>query len=74
MIGFITVKTHPRARVRVDGVDVSSRCFAADDERGFADCYRVNADGQKFLTADKSGPAKERLTGRVEIDFPNGLD
>lgn len=75
-VGFLSVKTHPRescvARVRVDGVDVTRRCYAADDQAGYADCFRHNADGRPYLEGGQV--AKERLTGQVVIDFPHGLD
>lgn len=74
--GFVSVNTHPRecrlARVRVNGVDVTSRCFAADDEQGLAYCWALNAQGRKY--ADGNEVAKELLTGDVVIDFPRGLD
>jgi hypothetical protein len=76
--GFISVETHPErvgtARIRVNGEDVTRRCYAASDIDGYADCFKLNEDGQIHLAQDKSEAAKERLIGVVEIDFPNGLD
>ncbi len=40
--GYISLKTHPEYfmwHVTLDGKDISSDCFAADDERGLAWCY-----------------------------------
>jgi hypothetical protein len=75
---YISVETHPRearcVRVRVDGVDITRRCYEADDERGFATCFRWNAEGKPYLDPTTGEVARERLTGHVEIDFPNGLD
>lgn len=76
MIGFMSVNTHPRegriARVTVNGLDVTTRCYAADDVHGFADCYAMNEQGHCYIDGDDV--ARERLTGAVVIDFPRGLD
>lgn len=74
--GLVSVDQHPReskiARVCVDGVDVSRRCFAANDEEGWADCY-VRVDG-RYVVTEAGCIARERLRGTVAIDFPRGLD
>jgi hypothetical protein len=74
--GFVSVATHPRecriARVRVNGIDVTRDCFAADDEQGFADCFERNEHGRHY--ARDGNVARQRLTGAVVIDFPQGLD
>ena len=53
------------AQVLVDGVDVTSRCFTADEELGEAKCYRLDEFGRYF-----DAPAVETLRGRVEIVLP----
>lgn len=51
--------------VLVDGVDVTNRCVSADAEAGWALCYRLNADGHKFVENDRV--AIEVLEGRIEF-------
>jgi len=61
------------AKVRLDGVDVSARSFAADDIEGFVDVYKINQDGKKYLVEGPDGQrvvAQERLRGVVEIELP----
>jgi hypothetical protein len=74
--GYLSVATHRReasvARVRVNNVEVTQRCFAADDENGFAWCFRHDERGRPYVLNGEV--AKERLTGDVVIDFPRGLD
>lgn len=38
-----------RTRVWLDGVDVTSRCFYADDSAGIVRLYRLNAEGKKYV-------------------------
>lgn len=86
--GLITAANNRReasvARVRVDGVDVTSRCFAANDVEGWADCYVREENGdtvvERFEVRERGRRRfewrvkRERLTGNVVIDFPRGLD
>lgn len=50
-------------RVLVDGQDVTDRCASADDDTGWALCYRLNEQGRKFQEGGKA--AAEVLTGKV---------
>jgi hypothetical protein len=70
--GFISVDTHPRARVWLDGIDISSRCYAADDVRGFADCFAVDAQGRKYQVGGTV--ARERLYGQVVIEARDPIE
>jgi len=56
-----------RARVWLNGVEVTDRCFYADGRRGVVRLYRLNAEGQKFVEAAPSGPrvATEERRGHV---------
>jgi len=48
--GLVTVDGTPgRWRVFVDGVDVSDRCFAANDREGWAECFKHDASGKPYL-------------------------
>ena len=53
-------------RCLVDGVDVTNRCYAADDEEGWADCHVVNEEGEVLLISG-GGVQNERLYGTVEL-------
>ena len=57
-------------RVYVDGVEVTNRCYAADDGEGWADCYVLSADGKKVMV-DIALLGRcvetERLWGKVEL-------
>ncbi len=55
-------------RVLVGGADVSYQCFAADDVEGWADVYRLNSKGHKFIDYEAQDAAKTRLhSDYVEI-------
>lgn len=54
-----------RSRAWLNGVDVSSRCFYADDRAGVVRLYLVNVDGKKYVTAGKVATGEFR--GRVRI-------
>ena len=51
----------------VDGVDVTLRCFTADEEKGIALCYKHDEDGKLYV--DSGMMAEEILHGKVEIEF-----
>lgn len=53
--------------ILVDGVDVTLRCFTADEEKGIAICYKHNEDGEPYI--DLGRMAEETLHGKVEIKF-----
>lgn len=68
-------------KVLLDGVDITHRCFEADDRKGTAGCYKVDDVG-KFYVVDDLGQrptymikdpfhsydvAKEVLHGKVKI-------
>jgi hypothetical protein len=36
-------------------MDVTSRCFYADDERGEVRCYALNSEGQMFSAPGEAG-------------------
>lgn len=71
-VGFISIGTHPFlmhcTRVHLDGIDVTTRCYAANDVDGWVDCWKLNADGHKYLDDDGEA-AQERLHGTVVIEF-----
>jgi hypothetical protein len=57
-------------RVLVDGVDVTNRCFAFDDEAGWAECYIRDVAGRTRLVR-RNGQievATERLFGVVTVE------
>lgn len=60
----------------VDGVDVTARCYTADEEEGKAWCFKLNELGQKFIDPETNEPAVEVLSGEVIIVLreTNGYD
>jgi hypothetical protein len=70
------IATH--AKVLLDGLDISSRCYGADGRRGEAYCYCVDKMGKFYIEAISIGHtsarvAKEVLCGRVKIVLPRRL-
>jgi hypothetical protein len=57
-----------RARVSVDGVEVTNLCYEADDRSGYALCRVIDGKGQIVFETDERRELKsERLTGDVRI-------
>lgn len=58
-----------RARVWLDGIEVTHRCFYADRRRGVVRLYRLNGDGRKYVEFAAGGPrvATEERRGRVVV-------
>jgi len=52
--------------VHLDGEEVSDRCFIADEEEGYVDCY-VMSKGHILFDEVENAPATERLDGKVVI-------
>lgn len=52
--------------VTLDGKDISNKCFEADEEEGYVDVYKLNADGKIFV-AKNGRTGQERLHGKVVI-------
>lgn len=73
----INIQENPKSkgcRVTVNGQEVSELCFEADDEQGYALCYRIE---QRFESSvrfarEKDEMIVDRLEGRVEIIIPEG--
>ena len=59
--------------VHLDGVDVTDKCQAADEELGKAWCYRLDEEGHTFVDPDDTSgwAAIEVLEGKVEITLRN---
>ena len=51
--------------ITLNGEDVTSRCYEADDEAGYVRCFRLNDDGEKFILNGEV--ARETLAGEVVI-------
>lgn len=63
-----------RTRVWLDGVEVTSRCFEADEEKGYVLCYVEDEGGHHVFTDEsKSELATEILTGAVKIAMPEAV-
>lgn len=58
-----------RLRVLLDGVEVSNRCYYANEEDGRVDCYKHNAEGKPYIDPENPGDvARETLRGEVRIE------
>jgi len=70
-VGKVTAKTHRRkARVYLDGVDVTNDSFEADDIAGYVDCYiRDEVTGNFFRRKGEDGAASLRRYGDVRIEL-----
>lgn len=60
-------KDSGRYTVKVDGVDVSHRCYGADDAEGVAHLYAVDGDGKFFIDRRTGDVARQHLHGSVVI-------
>ena len=57
--------------ILLDGIDITDKCFTADEEKGLAYCYMHNDDGRPYL--DKFGNlATEAFSGEVRIILNGG--
>lgn len=56
-----------RSRAWLDDVEVTDRCFYADDKHGIVRLFRLNAEGQKYVDPDTTMPATEECRGLVRI-------
>jgi hypothetical protein len=54
-------------RIKVNGDDVTSICFAASDEEGWADIFVWNKEGLFYIDPITQELATKRLFGNVEI-------
>ena len=52
--------------VTVDGIDVTNRCFEADDAAGYARCHALNGEGETFKV--DGAIVQETLRGAVVIE------
>lgn len=58
-----------RSRAWLNDVEVTNRCFYADDRAGIVRLYRVSAAGSKYVVLNRHNceAAREELRGRVRI-------
>ncbi len=67
---MITDPDNKYFRVLLNGEDISKRCYGADEEKGEAYCYEIDADG-KFIvdhqTYNGRELAREILRGEVKL-------
>ena len=53
-------------RAYLDGVEMSRRCFAADDVEGWVLLYKIDRDGRYY--SEQGVIATEKLTGAVRLE------
>jgi hypothetical protein len=74
-VGPVDVREHRRLveelgvffLVLVNGVDVTNRCYYADDGAGLARCFKHNEQGKCYFDRDCDDVAREVLRGRVRF-------
>lgn len=54
-------------RIIVNGIDVTNRCYEADEVVGIAKCYKRNEDGHFYAEGYPRIVAKEEFNGEVQI-------
>ena len=62
------IREHSKARVSLDGVEMSRLCVGADDKAGWIDLLARNENGQIMLDSGVS-PLIERRYGAVTIEL-----
>jgi hypothetical protein len=58
---------YKRAKVFVDGDDVSNHCYAADSDLGIALCYVKNEDGRRYKDPETGSIKKVLYQGKIDI-------
>ncbi len=58
----------------IDGVEITERCYTADEEEGKAWCFKLNELGNKFIDEATGEAAKEILIGEVIIMVGEGMN
>jgi hypothetical protein len=56
-----------RARVLLDGADITDECFEFHDRECWARLFVRDGAGRIQLNADHDGPAQQRVAGRITI-------
>jgi len=54
-------------KILCDGVDITNRCYMADEEEGKAFCFSLNEKGEKFFNSAINAVAKEVCLGEIKI-------
>ena len=68
--GKITTKTHAcKVRVFIDGADVTTDAFEADDIAGYVDCWIRGDDGKWMIDKDTNSLVFDRRYGNVSIEW-----
>lgn len=57
-----------RTRAFVNGLEVTRRCFYADDQRGIARVYRENEQGHIYYDFARNEAAWMELRGQVRLE------
>jgi hypothetical protein len=55
--------------IKLNGIDITGRCYAFDANNGQAECFKVNEEGRKYLIEvnGQKEPATETLYGDIQI-------
>lgn len=73
----VTLNDIPRigkVKVLVNDIDITNRCFEADDIEGYALCYKYDENGKFYLDLSGNDLVIEKLEGKVNIVIFNTFD
>jgi len=59
-------------KVSINGVDITKRCYYADDELGIVLCYKTNFEGG-FFVGPNGYAAREMLQGDIKIEIKSEM-
>jgi hypothetical protein len=62
-----TESKYKRAKVFVDGEDISNHCYAADSDLGVALGYVKNKEGRHYKDPETGSTKKVLYQGKIEI-------
>lgn len=74
-LGLLTIEKYWALRARnkhlhifLDGEDVTTRCFVADDRQGYVGQYMLGGNGQRLVDREKGGPLVDVEVGEVHFE------
>ena len=65
--GYVNFTGYGRTTITVDGVDVTKRCYTADEGLGVAYCFDLNDKGDIFMDPFTDDVARTEVHGLVKI-------
>ena len=69
--GYVDPFPFGKVKITLDDVDVTDKCFTADEEFGEVYVYKLNSDGQRYFDRETNEIPQETLKGDVKIVLDN---